>query len=243
MRKIINDGVLKMGLSIDENKMENLIRYSCLLKEWNEKMNLTAITDDQGIATKHFLDSMTALLTDKVKGKVADVGCGAGFPGLVLKVMKPEIDLYLIDSLKKRLTFLDTVIDELSLKGVSTHHGRAEDVARQMRESFDTVVSRAVANMTVLSELCLPFVKVGGYFLALKGPLADEEIENAKKAIEILGGSVEGVFSCDIPFTELNHKIIIVKKVRHTPIKYPRKAGIPTKEPIGNCYNLKKGAK
>ena len=243
MRKVINDGVSKMGLSMDENKTENLIRYSELLKEWNEKMNLTAICDDMGIATKHFLDSMTALLTGKVSGKVADVGCGAGFPGMVLKIMKPEIDLYLIDSLKKRLTFLDTVIDELSLDNVSTHHGRAEDVARQMRESFDTVVSRAVANMTVLSELCLPFVKVGGYFLALKGPLADEEIENAKKAIEILGGSVEGIFSCEIPFTDLNHKIIIVKKVRHTPIKYPRKAGIPTKEPIGNCYNLKKGAK
>ena len=243
MRKIINDGVAKMGLSIDENKTENLICYSNLLKEWNEKMNLTAITDDEGIATKHFLDSMTALLTGKVEGRVADVGCGAGFPGMVLKIMKPDIDLYLIDSLKKRLTFLDAVIDELSLDGVQAHHGRAEDVARQMRESFDTVVSRAVANMTVLSELCLPFVKVGGYLLALKGPLADEEIENAKKAIEILGGSVEGIFSCEIPFTELNHKIIIVKKVRHTPIKYPRKAGIPTKEPIGNCYNLKKGAK
>ncbi|MDO4618873.1 MAG: 16S rRNA (guanine(527)-N(7))-methyltransferase RsmG [Clostridia bacterium] len=243
MRKIIKEGSTMMGLPIDDTAIERLLKYSDLLKEWNERMNLTAITDDEGIATKHFLDSMSALLTEKVQGKVGDIGCGAGFPGMVLKIAKPEIDLYLIDSLKKRLTFLDTVIDELSLEGVTTHHARAEDAARQMRESFDTVVSRAVANMTVLTELCLPFVKVGGYFLALKGPLADSEITDAKKAIEILGGEVEEIFECNIPFTDLKHKIIIVKKVRHTPMKYPRKAGIPSKEPIGNCYNLKKGAK
>ncbi len=243
MKKILAEGASSLKLDIDENKISQLERYAQLLVEWNEKINLTAICDTEGIATKHFLDSMTALVTGKVTGKVADIGCGAGFPGLVLKIMKPEIDLTLLDSLKKRLTFLDTVCEELEIENIRTVHARAEDGARVMREEFDTVVSRAVANMTVLSELCLPFVKVGGYFLALKGPLADEELSAAKRAIEVLGGKVESIFSADIPFTDLNHKIIIVKKVRHTPMQYPRKAGTATKSPIGGCYNLKKGAK
>ena len=243
MKEILLSGCQQLNIGIDEEKTEQLLEYAKLLVEWNEKMNLTAITDSEGIATKHFLDSMTALVTGKVKGKVADIGCGAGFPGLVLKIMKPEIELTLLDSLKKRLTFLDNVCAELGLDNVQTVHSRAEDGGRLMREQFDTVVSRAVANMTVLSELCLPFVKVGGYFLALKGPLADEELSAAKRAIEVLGGKVESIFSAEIPFTDLEHKIIIVKKVRHTPMQYPRKAGIAAKSPIGGCYNLKKGAK
>ncbi|MBQ8636441.1 MAG: 16S rRNA (guanine(527)-N(7))-methyltransferase RsmG [Clostridia bacterium] len=243
MKEILLSGCQKLNVGMDEEKTEQLLEYARLLVEWNEKMNLTAITDSEGIATKHFLDSMTALVTGKVKGRVADIGCGAGFPGLVLKIMKPEIELTLLDSLKKRLTFLDNVCQELCLDGVETVHSRAEDGGRLMREQFDTVVSRAVANMTVLSELCLPFVKVGGYFLALKGPLADEELSAAKRAIEVLGGKVESIFSAEIPFTDLEHKIIIVKKVRHTPMQYPRKAGIAAKSPIGGCYNLKKAAK
>ena len=243
MNEILTNGTNQLGIECDSKKTAQLVKYSDMLKEWNEKMNLTAICDDEGIATKHFLDSMTALLPGKVSGKVIDVGCGAGFPGLVLKIMKPEIELTLLDSLAKRLTFLNAVKDELGLSGVTTVHQRAEDGARMMRESFDTVVSRAVANMTVLSELCLPFLKVGGYFLALKGPLADEELSAAKKAIEILGGKVESVFSAEIPFTDLNHKIIIVKKVRQTPMQYPRKPGIAAKSPIGGCYNLKKRVK
>lgn len=243
MKEILMSGSEKLNIVADEGQIEQLIEYAKLLVEWNEKMNLTAITDEEGIATKHFLDSMTAIVTGKVKGKVADIGCGAGFPGLVLKIMKPEIELTLLDSLKKRLTFLEAVCNELGLDGVETVHSRAEDGGRLMREQFDTVVSRAVANMTVLAELCLPFVKVGGYFLALKGPLADEELSAAKRAIEVLGGKVESIFSAEIPFTDLEHKIIIVKKVRHTPMQYPRKAGIAAKSPIGGCYNLKKGAK
>lgn len=243
MKEILMSGCEKLNIGADKGQIEQLTEYAKLLVEWNEKMNLTAITDEEGIATKHFLDSMTALVTGKVKGKVADIGCGAGFPGLVLKIMKPEIELTLLDSLKKRLTFLEAVCNALGLDGVKTVHSRAEDGGRLMREQFDTVVSRAVANMTVLAELCLPFVKVGGYFLALKGPLADEELSAAKRAIEVLGGKVESIFSAEIPFTDLEHKIIIVKKVRHTPMQYPRKAGIAAKSPIGGCYNLKKGAK
>lgn len=239
MEKILKDGLEQMNIAADDEKINQLMLYKEELLLWNEKINLTAICDDFGIATKHFLDSATPLLTEYINGKVIDVGTGAGFPGLVLKILKPEIELTLLDSLNKRISFLKDVSAKL---GISAEfiHSRAEDGGRTHRAKFDTVVSRAVANMTVLAELCLPFLKVGGYFLALKGPLADEELEDAKKAIFILGGEVETVFSAKIPHTDLDHKIIIVKKVRQTPLQYPRKAGIVTKNPIGNCYNLKK---
>lgn len=239
MREILENGFSELGLSVDSSRIDKLIRYSELLTEWNNKINLTAICDKEGIATKHFLDSATVLLTGFVDGKVIDVGTGAGFPGLVLKILKPEIELTLLDSLNKRLNFLKAVTDEIGASAELVH-ARAEDGGRTHRAQFDTVVSRAVANLTVLSELCLPFLKVGGYFLALKGPLADEEIEDAKRAIYILGGELTGIFETKIPQTDLNHKIIIIKKVRQTPQQYPRKPGIVSKNPIGNCYNLKK---
>jgi len=239
MKEILKSGSEQLGIELDNEKIEQLMTYSSMLKEWNEKINLTAITDDEGIATKHFLDSMSAICTGYVNSKVIDVGCGAGFPGLVLKIAKPEIELTLLDSLNKRINFLKEVSTELNLCGISFEHSRAEDGARRMREQFDTVVSRAVANMTVLSELCLPFLKVGGHFLALKGPLAEQELTDAKRAINILGGEVLDVFEAKIPHTDLSHKIIIVKKVRHTPMQFPRKAGIVTKNPIDSCYNLK----
>lgn len=243
MLDILQQGLEQLETALDDTQLHQLEEYAKLLREWNEKINLTAITDDFGIATKHFLDSLTALSTGCVTGKVIDVGCGAGFPGLVLKIAKPEIDLTLLDSLNKRINFLKEVSDKLELNGITFEHSRAEDAARRTREQFDTVVSRAVANMTVLSELCIPFLKIGGRFLALKGPLADQELKDAKRAIHILGGEIESVFSADIPLTELKHKIIIVKKVRHTPMQFPRKAGIVTKTPIDSCYNLKKTKK
>lgn len=243
MENVLNEGVEKLGIELSDEQLDKLLKYKDILLEWNEKMNLTAITDDFGIYTKHFLDSLTPILTGKVKGKVIDVGTGAGFPGLVLKTAMPEIELTLLDSLNKRITFLKEAASEMGFSDIEFVHARAEDGVRKMREKFDTVVSRAVANMTVLSELCLPFLKIGGYFLALKGPMADEELLSAKRAITILGGEIEDVFSAEIPFTELSHKIIIVKKVRHTPMQYPRKAGIPSKTPIESCYNLKKSAK
>lgn len=239
---LIKNGAEKLNIPLSDTQVNQLIKYSELLVEWNEKMNLTAITDDEGIATKHFLDSLTALNTGFVTGKVIDVGTGAGFPGLVLKIAKPEIELTLLDSLNKRVTFLKAVGAELGLDGVEYVHARAEDGGRNSayRGKFDTVVSRAVANMTLLSEWCLPFLRVGGRFLALKGPLADEELKNARRAVSILGGEIESVMEAEIPFTDLAHKIIIVKKVRQTPIKYPRKPGIAAKNPIEQCYNLRK---
>lgn len=239
MNKILENGFNELNIKFSDKQTDDLITYADLLIDWNTKINLTAICDEEGIAQKHFLDSATALLTNCVNGKVIDVGTGAGFPGLVLKILKPEIELTLLDSLNKRINFLKAVADEIHIDAEFVH-SRAEDGGRTYREQFDTVVSRAVANMTVLAELCLPFLKVGGYFLALKGPLADEELEAAKRAIYILGGEVCDVFSAKIPGTNLNHKIIIIKKVRHTPQQYPRKPGIATKSPIGSCYNLKK---
>lgn len=244
MTDLLMSGSAQMGVPLDEKQTAMLEEYARLLVEWNEKINLTAICDKEGIAVKHFLDSLSAITTGYVKGKVIDVGTGAGFPGLVLKVARPEISLTLLDSLNKRINFLKEVSNALELEGVEFVHARAEDGARgALRGSFDTVVSRAVANMTALSELCIPYLKVGGRFLALKGPLANEELEKSKRAIHILGGEVEKVAEVKIPYSELSHKIIIVKKVRQTPLQYPRKAGIPTKNPLDNCYNLKKGVK
>ena len=242
MNEILKNGCLEMGIDISEGQINQLINYARLLREWNEKINLTAITDDEGIATKHFLDSLTALLTGRVNGRVIDVGTGAGFPGLVLKTVKPEIELTLLDSLNKRINFLKEVSGQINLTGIDFVHGRAEDfgVNKAYRGTFDTVVSRAVANLRVLSEWCLPFLKVDGYFLALKGPLADDELRDAERAIYILGGEVEEVFEAQIPYTDLSHKIIIIKKVRQTPQKYPRKSGIAIKTPIETCYNLSK---
>lgn len=242
MKDLIINGSEKLNIPLDEKQVNQLLDYADILREWNEKINLTAITDDEGIATKHFLDSLTALQTGFVKGKVIDVGTGAGFPGLVLKIAKPEISLTLLDSLNKRIVFLDDVCKRLDIDGVKTVHARAEDGGRdrQYRGQFDTVVSRAVARLSVLSEWCIPFLREGGYFLALKGPLADEELNDARRAIKILGGKIEDVIEADIPFTDLKHKIIIIKKVGQTPLKYPRKSGIATKSPIGTCYNLSK---
>lgn len=243
MADILKEGADKLGIELSDSQIACFMKYKELLLEWNEKINLTAITDDFGVFTKHFLDSLTPILTGKVNGRVIDVGTGAGFPGLVLKIAKPEIELTLLDSLNKRINFLKEVSDCLGICDINFVHARAEDGARREREKFDTVISRAVANMTVLSELCLPFLKVGGYFLALKGPMAEEELSAAKRAITILGGEISEVFSVEIPFTDLSHKIIIIKKVRHTPMQYPRKAGIPSKTPIDTCYNLKKSAR
>ena len=242
MKDILINGSEKLKTPLGEHTADRLIKYASLLKEWNKNINLTAITDDEGIAVKHFLDSLTAAATGKVKGRIIDVGTGAGFPGLVLKTAMPDISLTLLDSLNKRIKFLDAVIEELGLDGAETVHMRAEDGGQnsRFREKYDTAVSRAVANMTLLSEWCLPFVKVGGYFLALKGPAADEELIAAKRTISILGGEVEDVFETEIPYSDLKHRIIIVKKVRQTPKRFPRKPGIATKISVEQCYNLKK---
>lgn len=221
--------------NISQNTAEDFYKYYELLVDWNEKINLTAITEEDEVATKHFLDSLNAargIVTDGMK--VIDVGTGAGFPGLPVKIAYPSIKLTLVDSLQKRIGFLNQVIDTLALDGVETIHSRAEElgVNKQYREKYDLCVSRAVANLTTLCELCMPFVKVGGLFVSLKGPKAPEELELAAKAIELLGGKLEKVETYDVSDTDLNHNIVVIKKISHTPTKYPRKAPKPAKEPL-----------
>lgn len=240
MIDILKNGFERLNIPYSDKQLAQLTEYASLLKEWNEKINLTSITEDSEIAVKHFIDSASALTTGKVCGRVIDVGTGAGFPGLVLKIMQPDIKLTLLDSLNKRLTFLKEVTGRLGINDVEFIHSRAEDGGHkaELRESFDTVVSRAVAAMPLLSELCLPYVKKNGYFLALKGPAAEDEVLSAKRAVSILGGETEGI--SDVEVDGADHKIVIVKKVRHTPIKFPRKPALISKAPIETCYKMPK---
>lgn len=237
MRELLREGAKQLDIELTEMQIDQFMKYKELLQEWNQKMNLTAITEDREVMTKHFLDCMTInkALNMNEKYSVIDIGTGAGFPGLVIKIAFPHLKVTLVDSLKKRLVFLDTVIKELGLTGIECVHSRAEDLGKNkaFRESFDICASRAVANLAVLSEYTLPFVKVGGYLIALKGQKLDEELEQGKKAITILGGQLEEVVHTGVPFTDLDHKIVKIKKVKPTAAKYPRKAGEPTKAPLG----------
>lgn len=229
LRQILNDNLN------NEKLVEDFYKYYELLIEWNEKINLTAITDEDDVAVKHFLDSLNASAGMIKEGMhIIDVGTGAGFPGLPVKIANRDIKLTLVDSLNKRINFLNEVISALELTDVTTVHSRAEDLAvnKDYREKYDMCVSRAVANLTTLCELCLPFVKVGGYFVSLKGPKAEEELSLAKKAITLLGGELERVENYDLSDTDLSHNIVVIKKISHTPTKYPRKAPKPSKEPL-----------
>lgn len=226
----------EVGLELTELQYEQFIKYMKLLQEWNEKINLTAITKDEEIIRKHFIDCIKAFKSDSIKNSktIIDVGTGAGFPGLPIAIMNPSIKVTLLDSLNKRINYLNIVIRELGLKNVTTIHSRAEDGARkpELREKFDVATSRAVANMAVLSEYCMPYVKKGGYFIALKGPAVDEELKNANNAINILGGEFKGVIEVSIEETNLKHNIVEVKKLKSCSKVYPRKAGTITKKPL-----------
>lgn len=221
-------------------QQQQLLRYARLLREWNEKLNLTAILDDEGIAVRHFQDSLTIVpliraYQSRNPGtlRLADVGTGAGFPGLVLKIACPELDVVLIDALSKRLKFLDAVIAELGLQGVRTIHARAEDAGRMknLREQFDFVVARAVAALPVLAEYCLPLVRKNGQFIAMKAQ-AEDEISAAQKAVVTLGGNKPRVHSFLLPGTDMQRTLITVDKVRQTPPAYPRKAGKVEQNPL-----------
>lgn len=229
-------------LILEEEKKEKLIKYYELLVEWNEKINLTAITEFDEVLKKHFLDSLSFVKVLDLLGKrkslndwkMIDVGTGAGFPGIPLKILYDEAEITLLDSLNKRIHFLDETIHVLDLKKTTTVHGRAEDLAKpgQLREKFDFCVSRAVANLSVLSEYCIPFVKKGGYFVAYKSDKTEEEMKNAKKAIAILGGEIVDCMEFLLPGTDMKRTLIVIKKVKNTNIRYPRKAGMPTKNPL-----------
>lgn len=221
MERLLQTGLAELGLP--DQGIPALLRFSDALVERNKVMNLTAITEPSEIATLHFLDCAALLTLADLKGKsVVDVGTGAGFPGMPLKILEPSIHMTLLDSLNKRIDFLKEVCADLGLTDVECVHSRAEEFAAQHREQFDFATSRAVANLQVLSELCLPLVKVGGCFLAMKAVDSDDELEQAKKAIAVLGGKLEKVFDYPIPNTDIRHRLVMIRKVKPTPAKYPR---------------------
>ena len=236
LEKLLFESCKDMNIDISKSQINQFMLYKKLIIEWNNKINLTAITDDKDIIQKHFVDSISILSKINLKeySNIIDVGTGAGFPGLPIKIMNDDINMTLLDSLNKRVNFLNEVITNLDLKNINCVHSRAEDLGQNInyREKYDMCVSRAVAHLSVLSEYCIPFLKLGGLFISLKGPNVFEELKESKKSIEILGGKVLDINNILIPKTDIEHSIILIKKVRHTPIQYPRKAGKITKKPI-----------
>ena len=231
MEQLLHNGLTEMGLPTEG--IPALIRYGELLVEKNKVMNLTAITEPHDVATLHFLDSVAMLTLADLKGKtMADVGTGAGFPGMPLRIVEPSLRLTLLDSLNKRIDFLKEVCADLGLNDVACIHGRAEEFAANHREDYDIVTSRAVANLQMLSELCLPLVKVGGYFLSMKAVDSEEEVNAAKNAIKTLGGQIEKVVDYAIPGTDVQHRLIFIKKIKETPKKYPRAFAKIKKNPL-----------
>ncbi len=223
-----------LGVRFSVEQIEQFYKYMNLLIEWNEKMNLTAITEPKEIILKHFIDSITILKYIDDNSKLVDVGTGAGFPGVPLSIMNPTLKITLVDSLNKRLIFLQEVVKELNFKNIEIVHARAEEFGqnKNYREKFDIATSRAVANLATLSEYLVPLVKIGGKIISMKASNAKEEINDAQKAIEVLGGKIEKIEEFDLPESDIGRTIIIIDKNKCTPAIYPRKAGTPAKEPI-----------
>lgn len=238
--KQLREETQALGIALSDGQTEQFYRYYELLVEWNKVMNLTAITGEQDVVTKHFTDSLAlvkALDIEWVQSgdwSVMDVGTGAGFPGIPLKIAFPRLQVTLLDSLNKRVKFLDQVCGELGLSGITAVHGRAEDYGRDTtyREKYDVCVSRAVANMASLAEYCMPFVKVGGWFVPYKSGEIEEELTAGKMAVKILGGEIAGVERFALPGAEVMRSLVKIRKVKGISKKYPRKAGLPTKEPL-----------
>ncbi len=224
----------KIDINLDNEICNKLYNYMNLLLEWNEKINLTAITDEKEIILKHFIDSFTINKFINSGDIMLDIGTGAGFPGLPIKIIRPEVDVFLMDSLNKRINFLNEVIELLQLKNIEAFHSRAEEMAKnnKFREKFDVVTSRAVAKLNILLEYMLPYTKIDGKCLCMKGPNIEEEIKEAEKALKILGGEIEKIEKIILPDSNIERNIIIIRKKSATPLKYPRKAGMPTKEPL-----------
>lgn len=225
-----------LGIKLNEKQIKQFLTYYEMLVEWNSFMNLTAITEFEDVMKKHFIDSISLIKAYDISKpvNVIDVGTGAGFPGLALKIAYPNLKITLLDSLNKRIQFLNEVIQKLQLEEITTIHGRAEDYSKreEYREKFDLCVSRAVANLSTLSEYCLPYVKKGGYFVSYKSEKVLEEIIIAEHAIKILGGIIDRQVEFYLPKSDIYRNLFVIKKVENTPKKYPRKAGLPSKEPL-----------
>lgn len=234
MEDFKKDFCLYFEEEIDDNKIQKFYDYMNLLVEWNKKINLTAITEEKDIILKHFVDSLTVLKYIKENKSIVDVGTGAGFPGIPLAIMNDSLKITLVDSLNKRINFLNEVCNKINLKNIKAIHARAEEFGQDnnYRESYDVAISRAVANLTVLAEYLLPLVKVGGKIICMKGPDIEEELKQAKSAIDILGGKFERCDNFCLPKSDISRNIIIINKIKETPKKYPRKAGTPAKTPL-----------
>ena len=227
----------EIGVLLSEKQINQFMRYYELLVEWNSFMNLTGITEFEEVMKKHFIDSVSLIKAIDLKNRelsLIDIGTGAGFPGIPLKIVFPDLKVTLLDSLNKRIRFLDEVIMQLGLENINTIHGRAEDFAKtdKLREKYDICVSRAVANLSTLSEYCLPFVKIGGCFVSYKSDKINEEANGAKNAIFLLGGKVKEQVEFMLPNSDIYRNLYIIEKKSVTPKKYPRKAGLPAKEPL-----------
>lgn len=234
--ELLKAGAASIGIELTEKQTAQFIQYYELLVEWNSFMNLTGITEYEEVIQKHFVDSLALCKAVDLHNisNVIDIGTGAGFPGIPLKIAFPHLKITLLDSLQKRIKFLNEVVTQLGLEEVETIHGRAEDFAKpsMKRESYDLCVSRAVANLASLSEYCLPYVKLDGYFVPYKSGKVDEELEASKKAVFLLGGKIEEEVKFMLPDSDISRSLIKIKKVSATPKKYPRKSGLATKEPI-----------
>ena len=234
--QILEQKLGELGIKQDQNQLERFHKFYQLLIEWNKVMNLTGITEYEDVVEKHFVDSLSIIKAIDLSRihTVIDVGTGAGFPGIPLKIAFPHLRVVLLDSLNKRIKFLDEVISQLGLTEICTIHGRAEEYARkeEYREQFDLCVSRAVANLSTLSEYCLPYIQVGGMFIPYKSGEIDDEVEQSKKAVRILGGNIKDIMKFELPGTDIHRSFVLIHKEQHTQKKYPRKAGIPAKEPL-----------
>ena len=234
--ELLRVSAASMGVELNDTQVQQFIKYYEILVEWNSFMNLTGITEYEEVVQKHFVDSLALCKAMDVHSvsSLIDIGTGAGFPGIPLKIAYPHLKVTLLDSLQKRIKFLNEVVMQLGLEEVETIHGRAEDFAKpsMKRESYDVCVSRAVANLTSLSEYCLPYVNLGGYFVPYKSGKVEEELETSKKAVFLLGGKIEEEVKFDLPDSDISRSLIKIKKVSATPKKYPRKSGMATKEPL-----------
>lgn len=234
--QILNEGCRQLGISLTEEQTEQFMLYYEKLIEVNRVMNLTAITEFEDVMRKHFLDSLTLVKAMDMKNvkKVLDLGTGAGFPGIPLKIAFPDTEFVLLDSLNKRVKFLHDIIELCRLKKIQAVHGRAEELAgkKEYRESFDLCVSRAVANLSSLSEYCLPYVEKGGLFVSYKSGNIQEELEAAGYAIQILGGRIKDTVKFKLPGSDMDRSLVVIEKIKETPARYPRRAGIPSREPL-----------
>lgn len=232
--KIIKDNSKEIGILLNEEQVEQFYIYMELLLQWNEKINLTAITKPEEIILKHFIDSLTIAKEIEKNAKIVDVGTGAGFPGVPLKIIRKDIEITLLDSLNKRIHFLEEVIQQLKLTKIEAIHSRVEDFGKdkRYRDTFDYSVSRAVANLATLMEYLMPLVRLKGYCICMKGANVEEEIQQSKNAITILGGKIDKIDKFQLPDSDMNRNIIKIQKIKSTPLKYPRKAGMPAKDPI-----------